>query len=157
MEDRSPLEDRGPLEKRADVESLAYLQAARREIMTHLAPLAAEHGENGHWDAHRRAQRGVIATEIRAGWSDPKAPTEAVVEDRACAEARYLALLEEGREARIKFLELDNQLLEITERIRSRELELGVYAAELQQMPSRVRVSSYTPSPVDTSLTPSRR
>jgi hypothetical protein len=121
------------LEQRADVEELDELQAKRRELMEEYGRLEALHAHNGMWDAHRRALRGAIGAKIRNSPQEhgfTKAPSNEAVEDAACAAPEYKRFLEQGLNERVRYIQLKNEIVELSERIENRFAELRAYTAE---------------------------
>lgn len=123
---------RDDLEAKAGLLSLDELHARRRMIMRELAPLQALHGRSGVWDAHRRQLRGAIAAELRAGWRKEEwgSPTKDAVEDRACADPRYVQAIEAGQKAVVRMIQLETQALEIQEAIKDRESTIWAWGSE---------------------------
>lgn len=123
---------RESLESKAGSVNLDEMQHRRRMIMRELAPLQALHGRHGVWDAHRRQLRGAIAAELRASWNKEQwgSPTKDAVEDRACADPRYLKVIEDGQKAVVRMIQLETQALEIQEIIKDRESTIWAWGAE---------------------------
>lgn len=123
-----PSDEIRAVEERAEVDSLGNLHARRRALLAQYNPLAVVHGSFGTWDA-RRKQMVSLAT-IRVRINSPEKLTEKVLDAMAHADDEYALFLDESEAAKVHFRELDNELTEITERIKSRETELHVYSAE---------------------------
>lgn len=123
--------DQTPLETRAGIDSLDVLHHKRRAVLEQLAPLKALHGPFGLWDARRKQM--LEALKIRALHSltqaNEKTP-EWRIDAEAHADEQYAALLDRAEADKVAYLNLDNELSEIEERIRSREAELYAYARE---------------------------
>lgn len=121
------------LESRADVDSLDLLHAKRRALVEQLNPLKAMYGPFGLFDDRRKQM--VEACKLRAyaalTAAGEKTP-EWRVESEAYGDEQYQRLLDEAMGQRIQYLTLENAVKECEERIRSRELELTCYAAELR-------------------------
>lgn len=119
------------LELRADIESLEQLQQERRVKRALLDRLEALHGAFGLADAYRRQLRGAIATRLReAARETGRRLSNEEAEDAACADADYKRTLDAHLGERIEYLRLKNEVTEIEERIRNRELALLAYNAE---------------------------
>lgn len=120
------------LEAKAGLANLDELQASRRALMHELAPLQARHGKSGVWDAWRRQLRGAIAAELRAGWKKEQwgTPTKDAVEDRACADPRYIEAVEKGEREIVRMLRLETQVLEINEAIKDRDSTIWAWGSE---------------------------
>jgi hypothetical protein len=101
----------------AAVGASAALDAEWREAYRVLADTEQEwselhprFGPNGQWDAHRRALRGVIGTQIRATCREKgEKVTEAELEDAACADERYGAYLSEAEDGAARYAVLTSQ------------------------------------------------
>ena len=121
------------IESRADVDSLDLLHHKRRVLLVHLNPLKALHGSFGLWDDRRKQMLEAMKVKARQRLAESgQKTTEGMVESEAYADPDYLAFLDQGYEARIAYLTMHNELDEIAERIRSRELELAAYSAEVR-------------------------
>jgi hypothetical protein len=127
------------LEGRAQVESLDALHAQRRAKVTEYAPLAARFkgggGQGSSSDAARKRHRALVAKKILVEMGNPigkEAPSEAALERQANAHLEHIAFCEKLEEDFVKFIVLENEINELNERIRSREVELRCYNAEIQ-------------------------
>lgn len=119
------------IEDRANVESLDTLHAERRTLLVQLNPLKALHGHNGLYDDKRKQMLEAMKVKARMRLSEGgQKVTEGMVESEAYGDPQYLAFLDEGIKNRIEYLKLQNELDEVNERIRSRELELICYNGE---------------------------
>lgn len=122
-----------PVEDRADVLPLGDLHARRRALLGTLNPLKALHGHNGVWDDKRKQL--LEACKIRARMQlaeQQQKATEAMVEAMGYADPQYAAFIDSGIAERIEYLTLANELTEIEELIRDRELCLLVYNSEVK-------------------------
>jgi hypothetical protein len=122
-----------PVEDRAQVASLGDLHARRRALLATLNPLKALHGHNGIWDDKRKQL--LEACKIRARMlltEQGQKVTEDRVEAMGYADEQYAAFIDTGITARIEYLTLANELTEIEEMIRDRELCLLVYNSEVK-------------------------
>jgi hypothetical protein len=125
--------ERTPLESRADVEPLEALHAQRRQIVGQLAPLRALHGPGGTWDARRKQM--VEACKIRARMAARERGekvTETYIDAEGHADPQYFAFLDQAERDKIEYVNLDNQVQELEERIRNREFSLTAYSAEIR-------------------------
>jgi phage gp46-like protein len=121
------------IEARAGVDALGELHARRRQLLVNLAPLKALHGHNGIWDDKRKAYLECSKVNARMTLTaNAQKTTEAAVEAQAYADPEYLKFIDDGIAARIEYITQQNELDEITERIRSREIELLAYNGELK-------------------------
>lgn len=121
------------LEHRAGVDSLESLHDARRGILQQLAALKAQHGHNGLFDDRRKQLLEVCKVRARMKLTDGGAKTtEGAVESQAYADEQYGRFLDEGTNDRITCIQLQNEVDEINERIRSREIELLCFNGELK-------------------------
>jgi hypothetical protein len=121
------------VEGRAEVECLGDLHAQRRLVLDVLAPLKALHGPFGLFDDRRKQVAESLKIRARMTLTEQGVKvTEAAVDAHAYADPQYETLLDEAVLAKVEYLKLENQLSELNERIRSRELELSVYAAEVR-------------------------
>jgi hypothetical protein len=121
------------IEGRAGVDCIEGLHAARRELLQTLAPLKALYGSFGTHDDRRKQL--VEAMKVRA-MNRAKDAGEKYTDKSVDAEAHndpdYLAFLDRSELERIEFIQQANQLTEIEELIRSREIELQYATAELR-------------------------
>lgn len=121
------------VEGRADVLPLGDLQARRRKLLERLAPLKALHGHGGLFDDKRKQMLEAMKVRHRmAMTAEGIKVTEGMVEAHAYADPQYEAFLDQGVTDRIDYITLANELTEIEEQIRDRELGLLVYNAELK-------------------------
>lgn len=120
------------LEDRADVASLEALHAERRTLLKEYARLKALHGPNGKWDAKRKAMLEAMKIRARMELTERgEKITEDKVDAYGHADEQYVAFVDRGIEDATRFVELDNQITEIEERIRNREIALSVYGKEV--------------------------
>jgi hypothetical protein len=121
------------LEDRAGVESLERLHHQRRVVMEQLAPLKAMHGSFGKWDARRKQLLGAIAVRVRSELqARGEKISEGLVDSMTHADPQYERVVDEGIESAARYFRLQTELDEIEERIRSREIALSAYNAELR-------------------------
>lgn len=121
------------LEDRAEVEPLEVLHNERRQLMITLAPLKAVHGNFGLFDHRRKSM--VEAMKIKARMQltkDGGKATDALVDATGHVDPQYEAFLDQMYAEKVEFLKQQTTLDEIEERIRSREIALGVYNSELR-------------------------
>lgn len=119
------------LEDRAGVDSMEKLQDARRGLLEHLAPLKALHGHNGLFDDKRKGLLEALKVKARLKITqDGGKATEGAVDALAYADQQYEDYLDQGVDDRINYIRLQNEVDEIAERVRSREIELLCYNAE---------------------------
>lgn len=121
------------LESRADVDSLDDLHARRRQLLPEYASLRALHGSNGKWDARRKQL--LEATKVRVRMEAQQRQekiTEAYVDALAHADDRYALVIDEGIAGATRYVELETAVSEIEERIRTREIALLAYNAEVR-------------------------
>lgn len=142
-------------ELRAEVQSLDWLHHRRRELKDEWKPLEAlyggSRGQGSFSDAARKRHRDFIATEIektlkaqhdelkakaaKPGSSlvigDFKPPSEAYLERLANAHADHIAFCANMKKEVERYLELENQIDEVQELIRTREIELYSYNKEI--------------------------
>jgi hypothetical protein len=146
--DRSIERDmRTALEAKADVWSLDELQQKRRELLKEYAPLAAKFkgGASAGTDAARKRHRALVAKRILVemerlgGEARPggvieefKAPSETALERMANADTEHIAYCDKLEADYTRFIVLENDIQEINEKIRSREVELYAYNAEIR-------------------------
>lgn len=124
-------EGRAALEARVGTDPLDELHHRRRVLIEQIAPLRALHGPFGMWDDRRKQL--LEACKVRARLSlgkDGAKVTEGMVDATAYDDPEYEKLLDEGYSSRIDYIRMENELSEIGERIRSRELEIAAYSAE---------------------------
>lgn len=132
-----------PIETRAEIPSLALLHHKRRQILRELAGLDAlfAGGQNTNADARRKQHRHLIMTEIQTaeleksnGKGDEKSTAKPLAENAlerlANIHPRHIEYCDALEAKRVQWVLLKNAVTEITELIRSRELELLAYTAE---------------------------
>jgi hypothetical protein len=145
------------LEGRAGVESLERLQTLRREKIKEFAPLAAKFrggsGQGSSSDAARKRHRALIAQKILVELKQefergPKTipskktnglmvpavfeqPSETALERMANAHVDHIAFCNQLEKDFTRYVVLENEIDELNERIRSREVELRCYNAEI--------------------------
>lgn len=136
------------LEHRAEVDSLEVLQHQRRQKMQEYAPLAGKFkgGATAGTDAARKRHRALVAKRIlndmKEKWGKTlkpgevvgiwKEPAETALERMANADIEHIAFCEKLESDYTRFILLENDIQEINEKIRSREVELYSYNAELR-------------------------
>lgn len=144
------------LEHRAEVDSLEALQQRRRELLKDYAPLAAKFkgGATAGTDAARKRHRALVAKRIlvelhQAFEAGPKQvaskktaglmvpavfdePSEAALERMANADTEHIAYCDKLESEYTRYILLDNDIQEVNEKIRSREVELYCYNGELR-------------------------
>lgn len=122
-----------PLEERAGVDALELLHHARRVVMAQLAPLKALHGPFGKWDARRKHLLAAVAVRVRLNLEARGGKvTGEMVDSEAHADPQYERVVDEGIADATRYHLLQTELDEIEERIRSREIGLSAYNAELR-------------------------
>lgn len=144
------------IEHRAEVDSLDALQHKRRTLMAEYAPLAGKFkgGATAGTDAARKRHRALVAkrvlVELRQEFEKgPKQvpskkttglmvpavfeePSETALERMANADTEHIAYCDKLEKEYTRFIVLENDIQEINEKIRSREVELYSYNAELR-------------------------
>jgi hypothetical protein len=121
------------LESRAEVESLDELHHRRRAIVDFIAPLKALHGPFGTWDAKRKQLLEALKVRHRMDLSAQGVKvTEAMVDAYAHADEQYARFLDESEAGKIDYIRTQTRLDEIDERIRSREIGLLAFNAEMR-------------------------
>lgn len=141
--------DAKALEQRAEVASLEALQHKRRQLLTEYAPLAAKFkgGAVAGTDAARKRHRALVAKRILVEqqqlWEAKakpgvvavgpfKEPSETALERMANADTEHIAFCDKLEADYTRFIVLENDIQEVNEKIRSREVELYAYNAELR-------------------------
>lgn len=121
-----------PLESRADVDSLEDLQQRRRALIEANGRLIALYGAFGHYDDHRKArvEAAKIAARMQLSAGRDKKPTEAEIDAYAYGSEEYGAFLDTALTEKIHCLTVLNEISEIEEKIRGRELAIRAYCAE---------------------------
>jgi hypothetical protein len=121
------------VEGRAEVLPLGDLHARRRALLVPLAPLKALHGHGGLFDDKRKQMLEAMKVKARMALTDAgQKTTEGMIDAMAYADEQYARFIDQGITDRIEYLNLANELTEIEELIRDRELGLLVYNAELK-------------------------
>jgi hypothetical protein len=120
------------LEERAAIESLEHLHAERRSLIEANAKLFALYGNFGHYDDHRK--RMVEALKVAARMELTKAGvkiTEDLVTATAYGSDRYQQFIDNALDEKIQYLKAQNEVDELNELIRARELALTAYSREI--------------------------
>jgi hypothetical protein len=131
--DTLPADEVREIESRAGIDALGDLHTRRRQLLVNLAPLKALHGHNGIWDDKRKQLLEAMKVQARMALTDAGTKvTEGAVESMAYADEVYANFIDKGIAARIDYILQQNEYDEIAERIRSREIELLAYNAELR-------------------------
>lgn len=118
---------RDQIEGRAGVESIDTLLAERYELVKRAAPLAAVYGPFGTWEARRKAVLAAANLDVRTA----DKMTEAHIDARSRCHPTYLAFLETSEREKAEWIELDNAIQSITERINRDHSLLRFATAEL--------------------------
>lgn len=119
------------LEDRAGVDSMEKLHDARRGLLEQLAPLKALHGHNGLFDDKRKQMLESCKVKARLKITmDGGKVTEGAVDSLAYADEQYARYLDNGYDDRINCIRLQNEVDELNERIRGREIELLCFNSE---------------------------
>ena len=121
------------LESRAEVDALGDLHARRRLILDSLAPLKALHGHGGLFDDKRKQFLEAMKVKARMALTTSGTKiTEGAVDSIAYADEQYERFIDDGISARIEYITRQNELDEISERIRNRELALLCFNSEVK-------------------------
>lgn len=124
------------LESRAGIRSLDELQATRRSLFQRFAPLAARFkgGATAGTDASRKRHRALVAKRILVEIEQrgEKAPSEAALERMGNADTEHIQFCDSLELDYTRFILLESDIQEVSEQIRSREIELYSYNAELR-------------------------
>ena len=124
------------LEQRADIESLDELLATRRKIVGEIARLKALHGPFGKFDYKRKNLLSAKKVQARMAITERVKKeggklTEDMVDAEAHADPDYEKFIDNGIADHIEYIEKENELAEVEDRIKNRELELRAYTAEI--------------------------
>lgn len=121
------------MEERADTDSLDDLHDRRRKLLTANARLIALHGPFGHYDDHRKrmVEAQKIAARMALTTPEGKKPTEAQIDAEAYGSDAYQTFLDTALSEKIEYLDVQNQIDELNDRIRNREIALSVYGKEI--------------------------
>lgn len=121
------------LESRADIASLEDLHQRRRALVDANASLIARYGSFGLHDDYRK--QFVECQKLRARMElskDGAKVTEGMVDATAYGSDEYARFLDNALSEKVEYLKVQTELDEIAEKIRSRELALLSYNAELK-------------------------
>jgi hypothetical protein len=122
------------LEARAEIDSLNDLHQRRRALVEQNAGLIARYGSFGLHDDYRKSF--VETQKVRARMELSKEEGVKITEARIDAEAygsdAYADFLDNALAEKIEYLRVQTMIDEIAERIRSREIALLAYNAELK-------------------------
>lgn len=125
--------DPKPLEDRADVSSLEALHNERRQLLITLAPLKAVHGPFGLFDHRRKSMVEAMKVKARMELTkDGGKATEAMIDAVGHGDVQYEQFLDQMYAEKVEYFHQQNHLDEIEERIKSREIELNCFNAELR-------------------------
>ncbi len=121
------------IESRADVASLEGLQHDRREATKKHLRLLALFGNFGLFDVCRKALVEACKVEARMRLKEAgEKITDDRVESEAYGDSKYQMALDRALEDKMECLLALDEIDSLTERIRSREIELNAYNAELR-------------------------
>ena len=126
------------LEARASLDSLQGLQEERRQLLSEYSRLRVLHGPSNRWDNLRKNM--LSATKIRARMvceAGQKKITDSLIDDMAHADEQYIRFVDEGVDGAVKYIEAQNKMDELNERIRNREFSMTAYSRELSLQPMR--------------------
>lgn len=119
------------LESRADVYCLEELLAQRRALVEQDKILKTLHGPGNKWDVKRKIMLEMMKIRWRAKLREQgEKVTEAMIDSYAHADEQYVQFVEDGIAAGALHGDLENQITDITDRIRGREVALNAYNAE---------------------------
>ncbi len=121
------------LESRAEVPALAALHHERRALLAEHAGLMALYGNFGLYDDRRKAcveaQKVIVRQQLSAG---NEKTTEGRIDSEAYGSKTYQDFLDRAYEDKVRWIGVQNRLDEIAEIIRSRELAIMAYSAEIR-------------------------
>jgi hypothetical protein len=119
-------------EARAGAISLEDIQRERVKILPRLRALRARYGQQGTWDAQRKAYRSAIALELRAGPppSGAKAWTDTLLEMAGSADERYREWLDTAEQERAELQTLEVAMTHFDESYNRGQAELRLAQAE---------------------------
>jgi hypothetical protein len=117
------------VEAAADVEAIDMLHADRRQIIKNMKHFKAWYGAFGMYDDYRKQYLSTLIVTIKdtpeaSGAPRAKPMSDKEADARAHAHPKYREFLDRCQADRIRYIQLDVQLTEIEERIRSRDLEI---------------------------------
>lgn len=121
------------LESRAEIDSLEDLQRRRAALVQANAALIARYGNFGLHDDYRK--QFVECQKLRARMNltkDGAKITEGMVDAHAYGSDEYASFLDNALAEKVEYLKVQTQIDELNERIRSRELAILAYNAELK-------------------------
>lgn len=120
------------LESRADIDSLEDLHERRRQIVAANKRLVALHGNFGLFDNFRKKMLECEKVRVRMDLTAKGVKTtETMIDAEAHASEPYARFLDTALDEKIEHIRVSNELSEIEERIRARELALTAYSREL--------------------------
>ena len=121
------------LESRASIASLEVLHTLRRTLVAQNAGLMARYGNFGLADDFRKRMLECAKVRIALKYADTvKKPAETAVAAEAYASDEYGKFLDNALDEKIQYLNVQNEIQELDERIRDRELSLLAYNSELK-------------------------
>lgn len=121
------------LESRAEIDCLEDLHQRRRELVERNASLMARYGSFGLHDDYRK--QFVECQKLRARMAlatEKGRVTQGMVDEAAYGSDEYAAFLDNALAEKVEYLKAQNEIDEINEKIRSREIALLSYNAELK-------------------------
>lgn len=121
------------LEARADVDCLEDLHARRRALVEQNAALIARYGSFGMHDDYRKGFVECQKLRARMALAKENAKvTEGMVDAAAYGSEEYARFLDNALAEKVAYLKAQNEIDEIDEKIRGREIALLSYNAELK-------------------------
>jgi hypothetical protein len=121
------------LESRAELDSLEDLQQRRRELVSVNGALIARYGSFGLHDDYRKSfvETQKVKARMALASSGDKV-TEGRIDAEAYGSDAYAAFLDNALAEKVEYLRVQNEIDELNEKIRSRELAILSYNAELK-------------------------
>ncbi len=122
-----------PLESRAEIDSLEDLHQRRRALIDQNAHLIARYGSFGLNDDFRKSfvETQKVRARMELSKGDAKI-TEGRIDAEAYGSDAYAKFLDNALHEKVAYLKVQNEIDELNEKIRSRELAILAYNSEIK-------------------------
>jgi len=123
---------RSEVEHRIGIEPIDQLLHDRSELVKQVSSLRARYGSFGTWDAIRKTELAKVAQLVRAEKArDGGKVTEALIEESAHADGRYVDQIIRATEERAEWAKLEDQIQAINDKISRDQALCRFVAAEV--------------------------
>lgn len=109
------------MEQKIGIDSLDALQNRRRQIMGEWKTLRALHGPPNRWEVRRKQRLEAAKVQARIDLAKTgEKVTEAMVDTTGHCQKDYDQFIEDGITSTIRYIELESEMLELSERAENR-------------------------------------